>query len=269
MATSFWVVDTFCDDVFRGTPSSVFFVDEFGDEGLLQNVSMEINTPETIFIRDLHNGNFESMCFTPNSKGLSFGNGLFAAAKIINEKNPDLKEFHIMCGVRVFAIKITDGGDVTVRFSAITLEKVPMPLKLPAALNGEIIVSIAKCKNELIVEIRNPNRLTYLQPNIDTLLRINYKSFIITADTHYQTNVEYDFCAKVFAPKLGVFSDITTPIAHSKLAEYWASRMKKTSLVGLHTSNRRCGKTNIVVNKEFMYVTGRCEIVTEGEMLAF
>ena len=138
----FWIVDTFAKNALEGIPSAVFFVDEFNDEELLQNIAMEINSPETIFLKDLHNGDFESMCFTPKAKGLFFGNSLFAAAKVIYEKT-ESKEFNIIFGIRIFAVKITNSSQVRIRFSTVSLNKASMPLNLDKALNNELIVSLS------------------------------------------------------------------------------------------------------------------------------
>lgn len=263
MATKFWIVDSFSDTPFNGVPSAVFFVDEAKDEVLLQNVAMEINTPETIFLRDLQNGTFESMCYTPKAKGLFFGNALYSAAKVIAE-NRGLTQFSIICGIRVFQIEVLPNGEIKIRFSTVELAKASLPVNLNSALNEELIVSLSECKDELIVEIRSPKRLLNLNPNTEILKNINYNSFVITADTHYETDLDYDFCAKVFAPKLGVYDNISTPIACAKLAAYWTDRMEKTLLIA---SGGNGEKFSIEYTPEFTFISGFCAISTIGEML--
>ena len=264
MATKFWIVDTFSKDPFCGVPASVFFVNDFKDETLMQNVAMEVNSPETIFLKDLKNGTFESVCYTPRAKGLFFGNALYAAAKVINETTK-LKQFSIICGIRVFQVEIGKHGEIKVRFSTVELNKASIPVNLSSALNEELIVSLSECKDELVIEIRSPKRLLNLNPNTDILKGINYNSFVITADTHYETDLKYDFCAKVFAPRLGVYHSITTPIACAKLAAYWMERMEKTDLVASDGEGERL---SIKYTPEFTFISGYCSISTTGDMLA-
>lgn len=261
---NFWIVDTFAKELFQGIPSAVFFVENLYNDELLQNIAMEINTPETIFLKDLQNGDFESVCFTPKSKGLFFGNSLFAAAKVIYKKTRS-KEFKIISGIRIFAVKITDSNQIQIRFSTVNLNKVTMPLNLDKALNDEIIVSLAECKDELIIEIRSPKRLINLNPNIDILSNIGYNSFVITTDTHFETNADYDFCAKVFAPKLGLYNSLISPIANTKLAAYWFNRMNKNQFVSAFVSENRNTYSHIEYDDEFTYITGDCLISTSGE----
>lgn len=264
MATDFWIVDTFCDSPFQGIPSAVFFVDDFTDENLLQNVAREINTPESIFLRELNSGMFESVCYTPASKGLFFGNALYAGAKVIHSRT-SLKQFSITCGIRVFVIEIAEDGKIEVRFSTVNLEKALTPPNLSNALNGELVVSLAECKGELVVEVRSPSRLQDLNANMNMLQGIDYDTFVITTDTHYETNLDYDFCLKVFAPRLGIYRTITTPIACTKLSAYWANRMGKTEFVASGMSGE---KLYIKHEPDFTYISGYCSVSTEGSLVS-
>ena len=262
MSIGFWVIGTFCKEAFCGIPSAVFFLDDLSDEKLLQSIATEVNTPETIFLKDLNNGIFDSVCFTPTCKGLFFGNALFGAAKVINEKT-DLRQFSITCGIRVFAIEILDDTRIKVRFSLVDLEKAPIPANLNPALGGELVVSLAECKGELIVEVRSPSRLQDLQPNTGMLCGMEYNSFAITADTHYETDSDYDFIAKVIAPKLGVHREIITPIACTKLSSYWKQRVDKSEFIAMGASGE---KVYICQDSDFTYVSGNCVISATGEM---
>ncbi|MDR2666518.1 MAG: PhzF family phenazine biosynthesis protein [Holosporales bacterium] len=268
MATKFWIVDTFSRKAFGGNPSAVFLLDDFGDEKLLQNVAMEIKTPETIFIKNLQDGKFESRFFSPNSAGLNLGNGLFAAAEIIKLNDPKITNFSIVHGAEVFVVNVLEDKSVRIRFQTAKLNKASVPPNIASALNREIVVSISESEGDLIVEMRSPKKLFKLSPNMDILQNIGYTSFILTADTHYEVGVNYDFCARVFAPKLGFFADTMSPLAYVKLASYWSERMQKTDLVG--TQDPVNGEhVSIGCSQEFTYLIGTSVITTIGEMLAF
>ena len=263
MGLKFWIVDTFSDKKFQGVPSVTFFNDEFDDEMLMQNIAMELNAPETMFIRKRSDEVFESVCYTPRVKGLFLGNALYASANVINEKT-GLRQFSIICGIRVFLVEVIHPGEIKIRFSAIELEKTPTPLNLSSALQNELVVSLAESKNELVVEVRNPNRLLELSPNMDMLSAMDYDSFVITADTHYTQDLNCDLYARVFAPKLGIHESVISPISCTKLAGYWADRMGKSDL----TISGDKGKKGVVeMSSEYVYVTGNCVTASTGEML--
>ncbi|MDR1333157.1 MAG: PhzF family phenazine biosynthesis protein [Holosporales bacterium] len=266
MTRQFWIVDTFSEYVLGGIPAAVFFADENDDDTLLQNIAMEVNATETIFINQIGYGKFEAKCFTPNCRGMYFGNSIYAAAQVISSQAPELKNLSITCDGESYEVEIKNSEEITVEFANIPLEKVPTPISLPAALDGVIVVSIAKSKNELILEVRSPSKLANLIPNMDMLRSMSYDSFVITTDAHYNGSVDYDFCSNVYAPKLGIFKDIATPIAHAKLAAYWAARMNKTSFVGVQISHERKRYAAIRYEPDATYVTCRCAKVASGEM---
>ncbi|MDR1034512.1 MAG: PhzF family phenazine biosynthesis protein [Holosporales bacterium] len=270
MATSFWIVDTLSRELLRGHPAAVFFVEDFCSDDLLQNISMEINTTETIFVKKVDADRFLCKCFTSNYHGMDFGNGLFAAAKVINSQNLSLMEFRIIVDQKDILIQILSDGAIKMKFESANVEKAVVPTLLHSALAGKLIVSVAKCDLDLIVEIRSPKKLLNLSPDVDMFKRIHhYNSFIITTDTHYETDLDYDFCARVFAPKFGLFRDVLTPLAGVKLATYWSGRMGKNDFIGFQSSRERNCYINLSYGEDYTFVTGYCAISTEGQMAIF
>ncbi|MDR2459091.1 MAG: PhzF family phenazine biosynthesis protein [Holosporales bacterium] len=268
MVQQFWIVDTFSKRAFGGTPSAVFFTDERNNDDLLQNIAMEINTPETIFIRSVCDGKFEAECFTPYNSGMYFGNSVFAAAHVIFSQDPTLEKVTITCRNIDYEVSICDNGEITVRFASKQLEKVSTPVNLSSALGGVIIVSIAKCGGELIVEVRSPSKLANLLVNANVLNNMGYDSFVVTTDAHYNNgDVDYDFCANVYAPKLGIFRNIMTPISIAALAKYWHVRMAKSEMVGAQISSTKCGRAAVRIEHGDSYVTGNCAVMIRGSML--
>ncbi|MDR0640623.1 MAG: PhzF family phenazine biosynthesis protein [Holosporales bacterium] len=270
MATNFWIVDTLSPELLHGNPSAVFLVDTFKDQDLLQNVAMEINTPETIFAQKLSDDHFTCQCFSPKSHDVDFGNGIFALAKVVAHQDPSLKEFKATLSQKTIIVRLLDDGSIQLQYDKVTIRKTVMPANLHSALNGELVVSVAECDGDLIVEIRSPKKLLNLNPSIDILGNIvRYNSFIITTDTHYEFDMPYDFCVKVLAPKLGIFRGIMTPISCVKLASYWAQRMGKTTFIASQSSRDKECKANIISDGAHVLLTSNCVIVAEGEILAF
>lgn len=238
MAIDFWIVDTFSEEPLRGSPSAVIFVDDFNEEKLMQDIAMELNVPETVFVRAFNECDFEVSCFCPTAKGIHFGNGLFAASHVILSEGFSKNEvFNLVLGTRMFEIRHMDRNFIKVRLSMPSINKISMPDAVTNALRGENIVSVAESKGSLIVEVRSPKKLANLNPNTDMFRYIESDMVIVTADTHYETDTDYDFCARVFAPKFGVVEDRITPLAHSRLAAYWLNRIGKTELIGFQDSH--------------------------------
>ncbi len=264
MEVSFWIVDTFSTKPLCGSPSAVVLLDDFSNEQLMQNIAMELNVPETAFVRTFGHSDYEIACFCPLAKGLYFGNSLFASAHILStEKIMNTSSVNLVYGSRIFETSILENGKINIRLSLPTINKIPMPDMLPMALNGVIIVSVVESKGALIVEVRSPSKIANLNPNIDMLRRLEQDIVIITADTHYETDIDYDFCARVFAPNLGVVEDKVTPLAHSRLASYWQDRIAKNDLIGYQDS-RNAGYVGVQCADEYVYVSGFNTTITKG-----
>lgn len=264
MAIDFWIVDTFSETPLNGGPSAVVFMDDFSNEELMQNIAMELNVPETGFLRKFNDQDFEISCFCPTSKGIFLGNSLFASAHILHSEKI-LKEptFNFILGTRIFETTLLNNKEIKIRFSTPTIAKTPMPDIVTRALQGESIVSIGESKNALIVEVRSPKKLASLTPNTDLLRHLAQDLVIITADTHYENETDYDFCTRVFAPKFGIMEDKVTPLAHSRLASYWKERINKNEMIGFQAS-KNGGFVKISWTKEFTYLSAHCISITKG-----
>ena len=266
---SFNIVSTFTENRFQGNSAAVFISEKnLTDLTLCQQIATEINAPETIFIEQNTETNFKAICFTPKVHGLFLGNSLYAAAQIIYELNPICKNFTIEVDKITYPVSILPDKSIQITFDLPNLIKVPIPHYIHVALQEEIIVSVNKFNNDLIVEIRNPNRLEKLTPNLDLLKNIEYNSIIITTDTHYETNLTYDYCAKVFLPKIDIYNNMLTPLSHRILAKYWQSRLKKNELVGFCPAENRSGYIYLKISNNIVNIRGFCSVSATGELVA-
>jgi PhzF family phenazine biosynthesis protein len=261
----FWIVDTFSTKPLCGSPSAVVFLDDFSDEQLMQNIAMELNVPEIAFARKSGGcGDYEIIPFCPTKKGLYLGNSLFAVSHIISsQKIIDKSTFNLALENEIYEIDISE--KIGIKFNSPEISKVPTPHILSGAINGIIIVSVAESGGALIIEVRSPSKIANFSPNTDMLKHLEHDVIIITADTHYDTDISYDFCTRVFAPKLGVIEDRVTPLAHLKLGMYWKSRIEKSKLVGYQDS-RSAGYVDVNCEDDFVRISGSCTTITKGTL---
>ncbi|MDR1488448.1 MAG: PhzF family phenazine biosynthesis protein [Holosporales bacterium] len=268
MSVDFCIVDTFSSSPLAGGASAVLFVDDdvFVNGELMQNIAMELNTPETTFIKKNGASDFNIVCYTPIRKEMLFGNGLFAASHILSVEQNNSDPINFLFEDRIFETK-TDDGVTSVRLSSTNFSKIPMSDSISSAFSGEIIVSVAESGCYLIVEIRSPGKLAKLDPNIDILSHIDHEVVIVTSDNHYEKDTRSDYYARVFAPKLGVFEDNITPLAHARLASYWSERFESNKLTGCQNSKKECYiDIEILPDEKHMYISGKNTIVTKGTL---
>jgi predicted PhzF superfamily epimerase YddE/YHI9 len=189
---------------------------------------------------------------------------MFAVANVaITEKFIQSKTFSLVHGSRIFEVQKTDNDEISIRTSIPDVKKIKMPTEIMTALNGENIVSVAESKGALIVELRSPRKLFNLKPNIDFLKYSEYSVVILTTDAHYEVDVRYDFCARVLAPKIGIFEDSVAPLVHSRLFSYWRERINKDQMIGYQKTR---GESYIKINSigDFLYITGKSICVAKG-----
>jgi PhzF family phenazine biosynthesis protein len=266
MDLEFWIIDTFGSGPFTGAPAAVFLEDWLEDVSLMQDIAMEINTPETVFVKNLDGGDFELLAFTPSVQGMFLGNGVFAAAEIIKRTQLDqCDNFRFFIDGKIVHVDVCDQVMISMKMAAPKIERIPMPLELSHSFSGEIIVSVAEAGEALVVEVRSPKKLSNLTPNIDTLMHLAHDIIIVTADSHREKESPYDICARVFAPKIGLFEHAITPFAHAKLAAYWKNRIGKKDFT-CHQQSNRPGDSCLQGEDDYVTVSGACSFAISGKI---
>jgi PhzF family phenazine biosynthesis protein len=265
MSMKFWIVGTFGDRPFGGAPASVFFVDNFDDKVLMRNIAMEVNTQETVFVKQIGDCDFVMETYCPSISGMFFGNGLFAASKVVRELNlTESKDLKLLVNEKIFHSSIK-GDVVTVELESEEINKIPPPIELSHSMDGELFVSVAEAGRSLVVELRSPSKIQSLSANTNLFLHIQHEIIIATADCHYEKNTTYDVCTRIFAPKLGLIETFASPLSYANLASYWSNRLQKNELVCLQCS-RRPVYSSLNYSSGKVLVSGRCIDTISGTM---
>ncbi|CAH8356850.1 unnamed protein product [Eruca vesicaria subsp. sativa] len=131
------------------------------------------------------------------------------------------------------------------------------------ALNG---VAKATSTDKIIVVLSSWEAVAELQPRTDDIMKCPGKVMIVTAAA--PEGSVYDFCSRLFAPKLGLIEDSACGSAHCALAHYWSLKMNKCDFVA-YTASRRSGELKVHYDKEKQRVllTGKAVTVMNGSVL--
>ena len=81
---SLYQVDAFTDEIFKGNPAAVMIVDDMPSDTFMQNLAMEMNLSETVFVR-FDKNKFSVRYFTPLTEIPLAGHPTLAAAHILYE----------------------------------------------------------------------------------------------------------------------------------------------------------------------------------------
>jgi predicted PhzF superfamily epimerase YddE/YHI9 len=98
----------------------------------------------------------------------------------------------------------------------------PVPCEIPAELMQAFATVPTACLRSMdfIAVFKHERDIETAEPNFQQLMKLDLRGVIITAQSD-----RWDFVARFFAPKYGIFEDPVTGSAYTQLAPYWASRL--------------------------------------------
>ena len=86
MKIPFYQVDAFTNELFKGNPAGVCFVDDYPEDQIMQNIATENNLAETAFVKKVNEDQFFIRWFTPASEVELCGHATLASAYILFDK---------------------------------------------------------------------------------------------------------------------------------------------------------------------------------------
>lgn len=264
MCHKFAIIDTFSDHAFCGAPVAVFFVDTLQDINLFANISEELKTTETVFVKHNESNNYEVNVFCGGEQRMPFGSSLFATAFAINQNYGNCSDINIVHEYNVYKARV-ENSIVHVQFPTKELSRLAVPTVVHQAFN-EIVVSIAECENILLIELRSQKKIAALSPDVSLLSQIEHDIIAVTSDAHYDHEADYDYCARVFSPKLNVDEAVAAPFVHCVLGQYWSQRIHKQSMHAVQCSCRHVD-VDVCVDESSVIVSGACCFVVNGKLL--
>ncbi len=225
-------VDAFAETPFSGNPAAVVILDEWPDDGLLQNIAMENNLSETAFL--IPEGDLVRIrYFSPTIEIDLCGHATLASAFVL---------FHFwgMKGT-ILRFRTRKRGDLFVfekdetlwlDFPSDRFQASDIPAITEEAL-GKYPVEAYKGTNDLMLVYRDEKDISAIEPHFDRLATIAARGVLVTAP-----GKEVDFVSRFFAPQVGIPEDPVTGSAHTLLIPYWSERLGKTRMIARQLSKR-------------------------------
>jgi len=230
MKLDIYQIDAFAEKQFEGNPAAVVPLDEWLPDSIMQTIAEENNLSETAFFVPLESG-YHIRWFTPNKEVKLCGHATLASAYVLfnilgcKEK---VLSFESLSGV-LFVSK--EGDLLTLDFPVQPPETGSTPAPLVAGL-GKVPLECLKHADYVAV-FENEEDILSIIPNHEYLKQLDLRGVIVTAPSS-----EFDFVARVFAPKFGVPEDPVTGSAYTQLVPYWSSRLGKSQLKAKQVSSR-------------------------------
>lgn len=265
------IVDAFTDRPFAGNPAGVLLLDDFPDDGWLQNVAMEVNHAETAFAHRLPEGgeaDWALRWFTPVAEVAMCGHATLATAHVLHSGGAH--EGRVRFATRSGVLVATPGedGSITLDFPTAPLTPVEIPAGVAQALGAEPLVAFDTGPNvgDLLVELADEKTVHALSPDFRALGAYSERGIIATARAEVPAR-GHDFVSRCFFPNVGIDEDPVTGSAHTALAPFWSERLGRADLTGLQASPRS-GRVRTELRGDRTLLSGRAVTVIEGELLA-
>lgn len=229
-------VDAFTAIPFQGNPAAVCVLEKAVDETWMQLIAREMNLSETAFVLKQEDG-FNLRWFTPTTEVPLCGHATLASAHVLWTEGYLAKEqaarFHTLSGLLIAHLQ---GDWIELDFPANFSETIE---EIPEALVTALGVSLKTVfKNSLgyLVEVESANIVSNLQPNFSLLKTLSIPDVIVTSIG--DSDSEYDFVSRFFAPGLGIDEDPVTGAAHCCLAPFWRNKLGKNQFLAYQASSR-------------------------------
>jgi PhzF family phenazine biosynthesis protein len=262
MTVSIACVDSFTDRPFAGNPAAVCLLDEPRDAEWMQQMAAEMNLAETAFVVR-EPGGFGLRWFTPAVEVDLCGHATLAAAHILWSDGivpvAEAMEFRTRSGVLGASRR---DGLIELDFPSEPAVEMAVPAGLAEAL-GASLQWAGRNRMDYIVELSGGERdLRAIVPDLAAIAKLDARGLIVTC---HGGGTAYDFLSRFFAPQSGIDEDPVTGSAHCCLGPFWASRLKRTSLVGFQASSRG-GEVRVTVDGSRVKLAGRAITVYSGTL---
>lgn len=257
-------VDAFTNNPFAGNPAAVCVSDAPLDDSLMQQIATEMNLSETAFLYPLkENGNYNLRWFTPTAEIALCGHATLASAHVLWSEGYLATDITARFQTKSGELSVSQYGELLrMDFPAQPVHDAPLSPSLVAAMNHADIVHGACNDVNYLVELRSPQAVANLTPDLDKLAKLPYQGVIVTS-----VGAEpYDFISRYFVPAMGIPEDPVTGASHCSLGPYWQAKLGKDKMLAYQASARG-GELQVECTPDRIYISGQAVTVLRGELL--
>jgi PhzF family phenazine biosynthesis protein len=257
-------VDAFTNQPFAGNPAAVCVLSAPQEDTWMQNVAQEMNLSETAFLVKQDDG-FNLRWFTPAVEVPLCGHATLASAHVLWSEGhlsaDAAARFYTKSGL---LIAKRQGEWIELDFPVNHSQIAIAPPILQQAL-GITDTSVYQNSLGYLVELESEDLVRQIQPNFQLLKTLSVGNLIVTSQAN--SDSEYDFVSRFFAPGLGVDEDPVTGAAHCCLAAFWRDRFCKDDFLAYQASSRGGVVKINYPGGDRVYLSGQAVTVMRGELL--
>jgi PhzF family phenazine biosynthesis protein len=271
-----WIIDAFTDRPFGGNPAAVCLLGgpEWPADEWMRQAAIEMNLPMTAFAYrtpDDPDADWALRWFNPVIEERLCGHATLATVHALRSIGAIADDVRFSTASGVLPARARDDGLITLDFAAATVDEIPVPSALSAALGADPQGTYSTgALGDVLVVLPGEAAVRAVQPDqraiADFTTGRGVRGITITALAE-RSGEGYDFVSRFFSPASGLPEDPVTGSAHTALGPYWSARLGRSRLTGFQAS-ARTGLLHTEVAGDRVLVSGRCVTVLEGSFRA-
>jgi len=255
-------VDSFTNQIFKGNPAGVIFIDDNFSVEKMQQVAMEMNVSETAFVCKKEKY-FTIRFFSPTTEIPLCGHATLATAHIIwtlGLKKPHQEIiFHAMNDKLTV---INNNNWITMSFPQYEIKKTEVPTKFSSLIGFTPIEVYEATYGWKIAIAPNEEDIINASPNFSQMTDNDLGHLMITSKSDRK---DIDYVVRCFAPQSGIDEDPVTGSAQCGLVPVWNLITSKTSFNCTQVSERT-GELKLELKNNKVLISGQAITFLEGEI---
>jgi PhzF family phenazine biosynthesis protein len=257
-------VDAFTSRPFHGNPAAVCLLDRPRQDQWMQAVASEMNLSETAFVHREEN-DLRLRWFTPTIEVDLCGHATLATAHVLWEAGilPPTRPARFLTRSGLLTAVLAADGWIEMDFPADPPSASDDIQALTEAL-GAVPRDVRRGRFDYLAALESEEAVRTITPDLAALRVLDARGVIVTA---VSDRPEYDFVSRFFGPAAGIDEDPVTGSAHCTLAPYWASRLKRSEMMGYQASARG-GIVGVRLEADRVILRGQAVTVLRGELSA-
>ena len=263
MQLEFHQVDAFATQPFTGNPAMVYRLDNWLEDGLMQQIAAEHNLAETAFVVK-EGAAWHIRWFTPAAEVPLCGHATLASAHVLFEvygEPGDVINFTCLSGALQVA---RQGAQLVLDFPLRRVQPCALEREVEQALGvpvQEVLAfSGAEGIQELLAILPSEAAVRACQPDLAAVAKLPGLGLLISAPGE-----RHDFVSRYFAPFVGINEDPVTGSTHCMLTPYWAQRLDKSQLSAFQCSARG-GELHCELSGERVKIAGQALLIASGRL---
>lgn len=259
MELDIYVVDAFTSELFKGNSAAVVLLEEWLDDGLMQNIAIENNLSETAFACRTAENCYDIRWFSPITEIDFCGHATLATSYVL----------YFELGLEgTIEFTTTKVGKLTVSLNSADEIEMSFPNHLPELVSEvpDGLIEGLSIAPKLV--LRNRQAYFAIYENESDIHELTYNSEQLKTLAPFDVVVSakgelYDFVSRYFWPANGGDEDPVTGSIHSGLTPYWSNVLGIEKLTAYQAS-RRGGVLKCTLENERVIVAGKGTLYLKG-----